>query len=94
MTGDRSAGAPADPVPATTETPSWFARMKEKNGVLRQALERLSDDHRQVIVSRNLDLLSFVEIGREMDRSPDAVRKLWLRALEALRRELGDFDEG
>lgn len=72
------------------ETPSWFARMNERNRRLREALESIPSDYRDVIVLRNFELLSFVEIGKLMNRSPDAVRKLWRRAIDALARELDD----
>jgi hypothetical protein len=41
---------------------------------------------------RNLELKSFVEIAECMARSPDAVRKLWGRAVQALAALLGDSD--
>jgi DNA-directed RNA polymerase specialized sigma24 family protein len=44
----------------------------------------LSDDHRRVVVLRNLELKSFAEIAAVMQRTPDAVRKLWYRAIEVL----------
>jgi DNA-directed RNA polymerase specialized sigma24 family protein len=60
--------------------------------VLYAALDALSADHRRVIVLRNLELRSFVEIGALMNRSADAVRKLWVRALEELQAELRGCD--
>ncbi len=92
MTPQDGSAARRNAVRAVHKTPSWFARLNEERDMLRQALERLSADHRQMIVLRNLELKSFVEIGRTLNRKPDAVRKLWVRALEALDRELGDFD--
>ncbi len=91
--GEGSAVIVVNRLPAPNESPSWLARLREKNRELREALDRLSDDHRSVIIARNLELRSFIQIGREMQRSPDAVRKLWLRALESLQRELREFDE-
>jgi len=40
--------------------------------------------HREVIVLRNFQGLSFEEIGRRMNRSSGAVRMLWLRAIRQL----------
>jgi RNA polymerase sigma-70 factor (ECF subfamily) len=74
------------------ESPSWPARQCEQNAALHQALARLSACQRQVIVMRNLELKSFVEIAECMARSPDAVRKLWGRAVQALAALLGDSD--
>src|SRR5262245_29048206 len=49
-----------------------------------RALEALSPEHREVIVLRKLEELSFPEIGARLDRSPDACRQLLARALVAL----------
>ena len=48
------------------------------------ALETLDPAHREVIVLRKLEELSFQEIARRLDRSPDACRMLLARALTAL----------
>lgn len=52
------------------------------------ALNRLSDDHRQVLVMRFLMERSAREIGETMGRKEVTVRGLQLRALRALRREI------
>ncbi len=90
---DRSVTAAINRLPAAIESPSELARQREKNDELREALDRLSDDHREVIVARNFELRSFVEIGCAMQRSPDAIRKLWLRALNSLQRELKEIND-
>lgn len=66
---------------------------EEHSNVLR-AIERLPDDYQTVIWLRNREHYSFVEIGGFMDRSPDAVRKLWFRAIERLQSELCGDDSG
>jgi len=48
-------------------------------------LARLPAAYREVIVLRNLEGLAFDEVARRMNRSPGAVRVLWLRALDQLR---------
>ena len=60
----------------------------ETNGALREALERLSEDHRQVLVLRFLMEKSAREIGEIMGRKEVTVRGLQMRALQALRREI------
>jgi RNA polymerase sigma-70 factor, ECF subfamily len=60
----------------------------EEEEEITRALDRLSDDHRRVILLRNREHYSFVDIGIQMDRSADAVRKLWFRAVEQLQQEL------
>ncbi len=57
------------------------------------ALETLSLDHREVIVLRNLERLSFNEVAERMGRSRPAVQMLWTRAiknLQAAMRATGD----
>jgi RNA polymerase sigma-70 factor (ECF subfamily) len=63
----------------------------ERRTRLAQILARLPAEYRQVIVLRNLQELSYDEIATLMDRSPGAVRMLWVRALARLRDELEDM---
>lgn len=60
--------------------------LQEQEARLERALESLQDDHREVIVLRKLEELSFAEIGERMGRSPDACRMLLARAMGALAR--------
>ncbi len=55
---------------------------------LAAAIELLPDDYRTVITMRHLDGDSFTEIASLMKRSTGAVRMLWLRAIEQLRKTL------
>ncbi len=55
---------------------------------LAAAIERLRDDYRTVITMRHLDGDSFTEIASHMKRSTGAIRMLWLRAIEQLRKTL------
>lgn len=73
---------------ASGTSPSMQAQEREQAVVLADALERLSADHRQVLVYRHLEGLTFPEVATRMGRSVDAVEKLWARALIQLRREL------
>lgn len=56
--------------------------------LLRLALERLSTTHRHVLIYRGVDELPFSEIGKLLGISADASRKLWVRAVAALQREV------
>ena len=83
-----------------TLTPSSHAVSNEKTSLIATAFESLSTDHQQVIQLRNFDGLSFEEVGDQMNRSADASRKLWARAIDALRKsmesiapEMGDVDD-
>ena len=66
---------------------------QEQQVRLAAALEKLPSDYREVIVLRHLEDLSHEEVARRMDRTPGAVRMLWLRALSALRAELGELPD-
>jgi RNA polymerase sigma-70 factor (ECF subfamily) len=69
-------------------TPSAVAIANEEAEKLNKLIQRLSPDHRQVILLRNWERLSFAEIGERMGRGADAAHKLWARAVLQLRREL------
>lgn len=72
-------------------SPSSDVIRRENAVALADHLSRLAEDHREVIVLRNLRGLSFEEVARRMSRSSGAVRMLWLRAIKQLRRQmLGD----
>jgi len=86
LPGDSSAG-PFDLV-RDTPGPSSRADAQEEHARLSEAMARLRPDDRQIIELRNLELLSFAEIGRRTERSADAVRKHWARAVERLQEEL------
>ena len=60
----------------------------EMTAALHAALDRLSEDHRQVLVLRFLMEKSAREIGEIMGRKEVTVRGLQMRALQALRREI------
>jgi RNA polymerase sigma-70 factor (ECF subfamily) len=69
-------------------TPHSSAIVQEEAAILRVALARLTEEYQQVIQLRNWELLSFEEIGARMDRTADAARKLWSRAILRLQTEL------
>ena len=54
----------------------------------RYALGELDEDHREVVVLRNLEQLDWEVIARKMNRSNGAVRMLWFRAIRKLREQL------
>jgi RNA polymerase sigma-70 factor (ECF subfamily) len=74
-------------------SPSTQVMVREQVQQLRQALEMLPDDYRQVITLRYIEQCSFEEIGRRMHRTPNAARLLWLRAIERVKHELRDRNE-
>jgi RNA polymerase sigma-70 factor, ECF subfamily len=78
----------ADPGPS----PSASFRQRERAVALADQLARLRPEYRDVIVFRNLQGLSFDEISDRMNRKPGAVRMLWLRAIDKLKRTCDPID--
>ena len=68
--------------------PDGSAIRREEAAVINAALGRLPPDYRRVLELRYWRGMSFVAMASEFGRSPEAVRKLWYRALERLQGEL------
>jgi RNA polymerase sigma factor (sigma-70 family) len=51
-------------------------------------MERLSESDSRVIRLRSLEEMPFKQIATEMDRSVEAVSKLWVRAMAKLQDEI------
>jgi RNA polymerase sigma-70 factor (ECF subfamily) len=81
-------GPSARSLSAAVASPSCHAMRKELAQELEGALARLPEHYRQAIVLRHQEALSFEQMAAQMDRSPEAVRKLWARAVQLLQREL------
>ena len=75
------------------DSPSTAAALKEQEKQLHRAIETLSEIEREVIKLRNWQRLSFVEIGQRTQRSADAARKLWSRAIVRLQKEMDRQDD-
>jgi RNA polymerase sigma-70 factor, ECF subfamily len=89
LDGDNSAGVQKEHLAADSLTPSSHAIAREMNDALERAVERLPEDYRRVLQMRYREDLPFEEIARRMQRSVAAVRKLWARAVERLKEDLG-----
>lgn len=61
---------------------------EEEREAIRQALQTLTAEHREVLQLRGWDQLPFAEVGQRMNRSEDAAQKLWTRAVAQLQRAL------
>lgn len=66
----------------------------ERGSELRALLDRLPADQREVLLLRFAGELSADEVGQVMGRKPNAVRQLQFRALEGLRRRMGEEQSG
>ncbi len=80
-TESRSAGV-ADPVGRTT--PSVVVSKQEQLDRLEKALDALKPEHREVIVLKKIEGLSYAEIAERLGKSPEAVGMLLSRAMAAL----------
>lgn len=70
-------------------SPSQKAVRREDAVLLADALSRLPEHYREVIVLRHLEARTFPEVAERMGRSVDSVEKLWVRALGQLRQAVG-----
>ncbi|MBI2806018.1 MAG: sigma-70 family RNA polymerase sigma factor [Planctomycetes bacterium] len=69
-------------------SPSQQAVACEEAEAMEAAIQRLPDDYRKAILMRHRQQRSFAEIGAALERSEEAARKLWARAIESLQAEL------
>lgn len=86
---DDSAGFAWEP-PAPGASPSQMALHNESELLLAEAIEKLPDDYRDVIVLRNLQRLPFDEVASRLNRTRPAAQMLWARAVQKLRELLPD----
>lgn len=68
--------------------PVTHADRKDRLGLLAQALEQISEDHREVILSMKIEGMSAKETAEKMGRTENAVHLLLSRALKRLAEEL------
>jgi RNA polymerase sigma-70 factor (ECF subfamily) len=80
------------PPPVTQTTPSTAAMRSEALLRVRAAIERLPEDYRIVLQLRRLEERDTPEVAERMQRSENAVRVLYCRALKALRDAIGVSD--
>ncbi len=71
---------------APHSSPSQQAVRREQSVVLAEALGRLPEEWRELLVLRHLEGLTFPEVAQRMGRTLDSVKKQWPRALASLRR--------
>lgn len=68
--------------------PVTHADRRDRLELLARAIERLSEDHREVIMLMKIEGLSAKEVGERMERTENAVHLLLSRALKRLSEEL------
>jgi RNA polymerase sigma-70 factor (ECF subfamily) len=79
------------PVPAITRSALSRVILDEEALRLESAIESLSADHRDVILMRKFEELSFADIAKRTGRSEDAARMLLARAMTALTLKLSEL---
>lgn len=62
----------------------------EQRALLVQAIGRLKEPAQKVVIWRHRDNCSWAEIAERLDTTADAAQKMYSRAVERLRAELGD----
>jgi RNA polymerase sigma-70 factor (ECF subfamily) len=76
---------PGEHLPGDDSSPSARAGRSEDRIRVHQALARLPEHYRTVILWHHKEGLTFAAIGARLNRSADAVRSLWWRALQHLK---------
>ena len=93
MSLDRSSINLVNALGGTGLSPSTQAVQREQAVLVADAIANLPPEYRQVILMRQIHGIPFPEIAERMDRSPGAVRMLWLRALESLKKAIDWYEQ-
>lgn len=84
-TGSRHVGI-ADP----RVTPSHSAMIREDIERILNLVATLPDQYREIVIQRSLQEVPLEQIARKMNKSADAVRKMWVRAILLLKDRWSD----
>jgi RNA polymerase sigma factor (sigma-70 family) len=76
------------PLPDRRSGPVTAADRSDRLLLLEQALQRLSEDHREVILLMKIEGLAAKDVGERMGRTENAIHLLLGRALKRLAQEL------
>jgi RNA polymerase sigma-70 factor (ECF subfamily) len=85
---DNSSAALANVLADGGSTPSVQATRRELVVLVANAIEDLPEDYRSVILLRHVEQLPYSDVAIRMGRSVDSVKKLWVRALAQLQRDV------
>src|SRR5262249_29478403 len=88
---DESGVALADRLLASGSSPSKQVLRLEMQGRVQEALARLTEPEREVLVMRYLEQLSIFEIAAVLGISESGVKSRHLRALQKMRRLLSSY---
>ena len=85
---DNSADQFTRSLQAAVSSPSAPMHRDESAVQLMEAISKLPEAYREVIQLRHFDGLPFSEIATRLGRNPGAIRMLWVRAVEKLKKHL------
>ena len=88
LTSDDDSSSLAEVLPSTIETPQDAAVTQEFLARVAEAMERLSEKHREILVLRNVQTLSYEEISSVLTVSIGTVKSRIARARRNLREKL------
>jgi len=71
-------------------TPSRKLIISEEMRLTEEAIDQLPSEYQEVIRQRNIEGLDYNEIGQLMNRSAEAARKLYNRAVDRLTAEMAE----
>jgi RNA polymerase sigma-70 factor (ECF subfamily) len=71
------------------DTPAEAAVRHERVVLLTRAMDQLPEEYREVILLRHFEGLHFPEVAERMNCSVGHAKRMWVRALVALRKALG-----
>lgn len=70
--------------PMKSTTPSMIISKQEDLDKLEKAIDKLKPEYKKVIILTKIEGLSYKEVAEQLGKSPDAVRMLLSRAIQAL----------
>ena len=84
----------ASEIVSSRSTPSRRASRREEAVLLANAIADLDEVHREIIVLHHFEDLPFGTIAERLGRTEEAVKKLWVRGLAALKRRIEEHFHG
>jgi len=84
----QTTSAPSAGLAADTLSPCQQALDREQGELLREAVARLPEEHRQIIMLWHQEERSFEDIARLLGCAPNTVRNKWLKAIKQLQTDL------
>jgi RNA polymerase sigma factor (sigma-70 family) len=94
VTISRDSVLPLDPGLFRSTTPSRVADKTEVRDWVRLALELLGAEERKILLAREYEDRSFVDIGTELGMTANAVRMRWVRAVARLAEVMQELQAG